>query len=363
MQITTGCIETAQKVVVYGPEGIGKSTLASQFPKPLFIDTEGSSKRLNVSRTHYPSSWSMLISLVEEFKRDAMGFQTLVLDTADWAEMLAINHVLNTILVNGVGMAGIEDYGYGKGYVYVAEAFGRLLNLLTDVVRKGINVVVTAHAQMRKFEQPHEMGAYDRWELKCSRRVAALLKEWADMVLFANFETFVINVDNQGAQKGKNKATGSKRVIYTVHHACWDAKNRHDLPDKIDLEYSKIAHLIPATINASPSVVPPAPAVKEVKKEVPAPVTVPEEAPDVPLDSPLNPEDVLPDALLDLMKPQKVTVDEIKQAVSFKGYYPLETPISRYDPAFVSGVLIGAWPQVEKIIIERRGSACQQIAI
>lgn len=41
-QITRGLIVKPQKVVVYGPEGIGKTTFAADFPDPLFIDTEGS---------------------------------------------------------------------------------------------------------------------------------------------------------------------------------------------------------------------------------------------------------------------------------------------------------------------------------
>lgn len=67
---------------------------------------------------------------------------------------------------------GIEDFGYGNGYVYEKEEIGRFLNMLQDLVDAGINVVLTAHAQMRKFEQPDEMGSYDRWELKLGKKQA-----------------------------------------------------------------------------------------------------------------------------------------------------------------------------------------------
>ena len=56
--ITTGKVETAKKVVIYGPEGIGKSTLAARFPQPLFIDTEGSTKELDVARLPAPTALS-----------------------------------------------------------------------------------------------------------------------------------------------------------------------------------------------------------------------------------------------------------------------------------------------------------------
>ena len=61
--ITTGILNTPVKVVLYGPEGIGKSTFASHFPDPVFIDTEGGTKRLNVARLPQPTSWAMLLDL------------------------------------------------------------------------------------------------------------------------------------------------------------------------------------------------------------------------------------------------------------------------------------------------------------
>lgn len=159
-EITSGVISSAQKVVVYGPEGIGKSTFASQFPDPLFIDTEGSTKKLNVKRFPKPTSWEMLCNEIREAMSKKLC-KTLVIDTIDWAEQLCLNSICDRYQKKG-----IEDFGYGNGYVYEKEEFGRFLNLLQDIVDSGINVVLTAHAQMRKFEQPDELGAYDRWELK-----------------------------------------------------------------------------------------------------------------------------------------------------------------------------------------------------
>ena len=113
------------KVVIDGPEGIGKSTLAAKFPRPLFIDTEGSTRHMDVQRTERPTSWAMLLELVRCIKADPGLCSTLVIDTADWAEQLCI-----TSICDSKRISGIEDMGYGKGYVYVAEEFGRLLNLL-----------------------------------------------------------------------------------------------------------------------------------------------------------------------------------------------------------------------------------------
>lgn len=235
MQITRGRIPCGQKVIIYGTEGIGKTTLAAHFPNPVFIDTEGSTKNFDVARFPAPTSWEMLKQEAEYPIAHPSEVGTLVIDTADWAEKLC-----NRCVCQRADKKGIEDFSYGKGYVFAAEEFGRLLDTLDRVTGSGTHVVITAHAILRKVEQPDEMTAYDRWELKCSKKLSPMLKEWADLVLFCNYKTIVIKTDDN-ADKGK--AQGGKRVMYATHHTCWDAKNRHGLPDELPMEYGQIAHL------------------------------------------------------------------------------------------------------------------------
>lgn len=93
MKIIKGKIESAQKVVIYGPEGIGKSTFAAQFPEPLFIDTEGSTKEMDLSRLEKPTSWAMLKNQIAFVKANPTVCKTLAIDTIDWAEQLCINDI------------------------------------------------------------------------------------------------------------------------------------------------------------------------------------------------------------------------------------------------------------------------------
>jgi hypothetical protein len=199
--ITSGTIAAPVKTVLYGPEGIGKSTFAAQFPAPVFIDTEGGTKRLNVARLPAPTSWAMLLDEVAEVSRGNVPCGTLVIDTADWAERLCIDAVCARAKVKG-----IEDFGYGKGYTYAKEEFGKLLDALEEVLNTGHNVVVLAHAAITKFEQPDAVGNYDRWSMKTSKQVAPLLREWCDMLLFANYKTVVEKAGS--APNAKNKAGG-----------------------------------------------------------------------------------------------------------------------------------------------------------
>lgn len=238
MQITRGVQKTAIKTVIYGSEGIGKSTLASKFPDALFIDTEDSTTHMNVARFDKPTSWTDILDKIEYVRKHPDICKTLVIDTADSAERMCIEE-----LCTKMGWNGLEGAGYGRGYQYLAEEFSKMLKKLSEVIKAGIHVVLTAHAAMRKFEQPDEMGAYDRWEMKLQKKTAPLVKEWADMVLFCNYKTTVVNVDGQGAQKGKNKVFGGERVMYTSHHNCWDAKNRFGLESPLPMEFGSIAAL------------------------------------------------------------------------------------------------------------------------
>lgn len=363
LKIHTGKAGGALKVVVYGPEGIGKSTLAAHFPRPVFIDTEGSTRHMDVSRTDKPSSWTMLMEQVQYIRSDPGVCSTLVIDTADWAEQLCIA----SICANKK-LSGIEDMGYGKGYVYLAEEFGRLLNLLEEIVGRGVHVVLTAHAMMRKFEQPDEMGAYDRWELKLQKKTSALVKEWSDLLLFANYKTLSVATDDKGK---KFKAQGGRRVIYTSHHPCWDAKNRLGLPEELPLDFSALAQYIstgtapsaPVSPPPAPSTPPPPPAQVVTPAPAPAPAgtSAPKQsAPPPPISEPApsptpvpRKDDAKPQdnagalkALRDLMTAHGVEDSEVQAAFAARGYFPLQTPLENLPADFIQGVLVGAWEQV-----------------
>lgn len=344
--ISTGIQPKPLKVVVYGPEGIGKTTFASMAPDPLFIDTEGSTARMDVKRFPAPSSLTMLLEEIRYAAQTPGLCKTLVLDTADWAERMCRDDVCAKYNVTG-----IEDFGYGKGFTFSYEAFGKILNSLDEVISSGIHVIVNAHAAMRKFEQPDETGSYDRWELKlqnsqkCS--IAGMVKEWADMVLFANYETYVVQTQDK-----KNKAQGGRRVMYTTHHPCWDAKNRFGLLDKLPFEFGKIAHCFSVCTPATPPAPEPAPVEappqkpkKQPNPDADLPYTYPETAP--------KPDpDGIPSKLLDMMTASGITEAQIRKVVGAKGYYPESTPIKNYAPDFVDGWVVACFPQIVNFVKE-----------
>ena len=375
MKITKGKRARAQKVVIYGTEGIGKSSLASQFPEPLFIDTEGSTDNMDVARLDKPTSWIMLNNQIAFIKANPTVCKTLVIDTIDWAESLCVDN-----LCAMHGKKGIEDFGYGNGYVYAKEEMGRFLNKLQDLIEIGINVVLTAHAQIRKFELPDEMGSYDKYELKLGKKTssqtAPLVKEWADLLLFCNYKTYLISQE----KSTKKKAQGNQRVMYTEHNPAWDAKNRHGLPSELPLDYNSIAHIfkteekeeVKKTVQTE---------FKDEKKEqlqfeqpkyngdLEAPKIektqeekimdnfgdIVKEIENTPVEDLVDPfiakPDYIPQPLWDLMQRDNITEEDIKLVTESKGYFPKGTPMSVYnEQGYLTGYIIPKWEGLKQLL-------------
>ena len=229
-QITRGPLDKARRVLIYGVPGIGKTTLASQFPDPVFIDFEGSTDSYDVARLPKPQT---VAALMEElaYIQATKPCKTLVVDTADWMEdllrqqVLAENH-----------WKSIETPGYGKGFNVLDEQFGKVLNELTKVSDAGIHVVINAHAEAKNIDLPDSLGSYMKWQPKLSKGSNKKMMEWAEMILFLNYRISVVNVDGKGAMKGKNKGQGEgQRCIFAQPNAAWEAKNRVGLPPVMPL--------------------------------------------------------------------------------------------------------------------------------
>jgi len=321
MEIVKGKTNAPVRAVIYGPEGIGKSTLAAQLPAPLFIDAEGGTARLEVDRVNC-GSWGILLQTIEEFQRNPGGYKTLVFDTADWLEKMAAQSVCFAHKQDS-----IEGFGYGKGYTYLAEEWKRFMDKISAMqAATGVAVVFLAHAAMRKFEQPDETGSYDRWEMKLTKQTCPVMKEWPDLLLFLNYKTIVVEAE------GKKKGTGGKRVIYTQHHACWDAKSRFPMPEEMPFKDGKLPAELAAIFGPAPA----ASAVPVIAEVQPAPAP----APAVPTELVQ-----LHDQLKGLLKASNVTVAALQAEIGRKGICPADMHPRNYNEATLKRI-IGNWDKV-----------------
>lgn len=302
--INSGKITRAQKTVIYGTEGVGKSTLASQFPNPLFLDVEGGTSQMDVRRIEKPETWTDLVAMVNEVAQNPGICGTLILDTADYAENMCVQSILKKY-----NQKSIESFGYGKGYTYIGEEWQKLMDAFNVVIRAGMNVTVIAHARQRKIELPDQSGSFDHWEMKLSRQVAPLLKEWADLLLFCNYKTFVVTTDNNS-----KKAQGGKRVMYTSHNPVWDAKNRHGLPEELDLDFRGIAKIFET-------------AAEPVKVQTPQ------------------------ERLAELMAEAGIEEYQLRDFIVSRGKQPEELPVSAYPDDFVKSYCLKYWDKIVQSIV------------
>jgi hypothetical protein len=361
------------RVVIHGQEGVGKSTLASKFPKPLFIDVEGSTDRMDVARTEKPKSWANLLQQINDIRKSPpAGYKTLVIDTVDWAQRLCATHIIECNPgKDGELRDSIESFGYGRGYTLLAEEFGRLLDVLSELRDSiGWNIVLVCHTAIRKFELPEEEGAYDRWEMKLERRPAgstscfSLVKEWSELLLFACYKT-IVSVDDQTK---KAKVCGEQRILRTEHSAAWDAKNRDNLPPELPMEWKSIAHLFqepkPAAAKPAPipakQPVPPAPAPPAATQ---APVPKPEPAPPAPAGTVTAATMAALQQLMNGVWPE-VTEPELMAAVHKAGHFPADMPLSNLPEEYVAGRLVANWDKVYKVVerIRKEELAAEQAA-
>ncbi len=352
---------TGIKTVIYGQEGVGKSSLAAQFPGAVFIDCEGSTSKMDVRRLPKPTSWEMLKQEMDFILQShkEKGYKTVNIDTFDWAERLAIQ-----ALCDEHNVKGIEGFGYGNGWQYEAESIGRFLDSTERLIQAGINVTLLCHAITRKTSLPEVDSEFDHWELKLgsktTNKIAPLLKEWSDITLFLAFQTNVIALDDKGK---KHKATSCNRVMYTTKTAWWDAKNRFGLPDKLPLEYGAIAHIYanPAQqlLNkAQASCIPTQLTQEDVDNSVPIgtggdPFSQPETPAETQTQHIL---DGIAPELAQLMAANHVTPQELQAVVGQRGYFPADMPIQNYPQDFVQGCLVAAWAQVFGMIETNRTS-------
>lgn len=231
--ITRGRRKNPRRIIVFGVEGIGKTTFAANAPNPILLGAEDGSDQLDVPRFPSPKSFEDTLDAVKSLTEGEHDYQSLVIDTVDWLEPLIWEHCCRRDKEES-----IESYGYGKGYTTALDEWRRLLRALQGLrAEKGMEVIFLAHSWMKTFKNP-EGEDFDRYELKLNAKAGGLLKEWCDAVLFANYETYAKK--DERTKRVRGVATGS-RLLFTERTAAYDAKNRYGLPSSISLDYAEFS--------------------------------------------------------------------------------------------------------------------------
>ena len=227
--------EKAIRVLLYGPEKVGKTTFANGAPDAFIIDIESGSLDMDAHRVQV-HSWEETMQWLAAVERGEEPCKTVVIDSVSRLE----EHLEKKLFPN----EGVSEYkgGYGKGEDAMAVQWREYLLLTDRIWQKGINVIHIGHAKVKGFNDPEGNG-YDRWIPSLREKMAGPLKRYSDYVLFAKRETTTIE-----AKDGKRKGAGNgTRLLHTVWGPAYDAGGRVDLPDPMSLKWSEFYGTVVAT--------------------------------------------------------------------------------------------------------------------
>jgi hypothetical protein len=220
------------RLVVYGSHKIGKSTFAASAPAPVFIQTEDGLDGIETTAFPLAQTFDDVMSAIATLYSEQHEYQTVVLDSLDWAERLIWAHTAQKH-----AKTDIEAFGYGKGYMFAADYWRELLDGLNALRNeRGMAVICLAHHAIKRFDAP-DIEPYDRYQIKLHERASALVQEWADVIGFANYEVFTAKSDvgfNKDVTRG---VTTGRRLLYLTERPAFQAGNRYGMPDSVELSW------------------------------------------------------------------------------------------------------------------------------
>lgn len=237
------------RILIYGTPKIGKSSFGAMANKPVFLQTEDGLDAIGADAFPMAKTFAEAMGNLEALATGEHDFKTLVVDSLDHLEPLIWKQVADE---NGKG--GIEDIGYGKGYIMALDLWREYLSAI-DYLRdeKDMTIIQIAHAHIKRFESPLT-DSYDKYEIKLHKLAAGLVAEKSDIILFANYWIGITKESKQSGQKDEDKkrrAVGTgERVLYTEERPAFVAGNRYDLPAEIPFTkdgsyWSVIANHVP----------------------------------------------------------------------------------------------------------------------
>ena len=244
-QVQRGRTSMPPRLLIYGTEGIGKSTFGSQAPKPIFVQTEDGLDELDCDKFPLATNYDDVLTALTELKTQQHDYESIVIDSLDWLERLIWDKLCAQ---NGVNSIEKVDGGYARGYTHALTYWREIIDQL-NVLRsgRGMVMVMIAHSKVERFEDP-ESSPYDRYSPRLNKHAAALVSEWSDAVLFA---TRKIRTQSEDAGFNRKRTIahaigkdGGERILRCVGGPTCVAKNRYGITDELPLSWAAFIHAL-----------------------------------------------------------------------------------------------------------------------
>lgn len=223
------------RICIYAPPGLGKTTLANEFPNAVFLQVEdGTPGDTSLVSFGQLSSYDQIIEGLSALYLEASARKTVVIDSLDKLEPLVWHKVCQ---MNN--WKNIEDPGYGKGYVMADQYWQKILNGLNALRKdKDFNIVLLAHADITTFNSP-TTASYSRFDIRLHKRALAMVQDEMDAILMINQDA-TIKTEELGFNKERAHAEGGgARWIYCEGRPSFVAKNRYGMPERVLYEKGK----------------------------------------------------------------------------------------------------------------------------
>ena len=226
-------------MIVFGSAGVGKTTFAAAAPNPVFLQTEAGEGALELSAFPLIKTYDELIEAITALIEHDHDYETLVLDSLDHLEPLIWKKVCQV-----EGKKSIEEFGYGKGYVFALDYWREFLAAINSLRHhKNMSLILLAHTHIRGYNSP-DTESYDRYEIKLHAKASGLIQESVDSVLFAKHKIITKKEDKGFNQTRVRGISTGERVLCTTETPGYIAKNRYGLPDEIDLTWAAFEQAI-----------------------------------------------------------------------------------------------------------------------
>jgi hypothetical protein len=226
--------------LMFGPPGIGKSTQAASWPKPLIIPVERGLDHITVDKYPTPATFGELWQQVEYFDANSEDHETFVIDTVDATDVLIQEWVIKEGKKNGHEINSIEEYGggYGKGYQRAREIWTGLLKRLL-LMSERFNILLLAHSQLKTINVPRLAPSFDQYRIKIQEKSADIIRQMVDMILFVDLD-ITIDKESPKARKGRGIISGD-RIMWTAPMTGIEAKNRFELDNPMEFSWAALS--------------------------------------------------------------------------------------------------------------------------
>ncbi|WP_407156350.1 ATP-binding protein [Bradyrhizobium sp. STM 3557] len=237
---------------IYGVPKVGKSSLAAEFPRPIFIQTaEGESVPAGIEAdTLEVRNYGDLCEAIGALVNEEHQFGTAIFDSTTGLE-----NIIRAEACARNGWKSIEDPGYGKGYKIAAQIFLEYIDGIMTLRReRQMAIVQLGHCDISRFDSP-STDPYSRYRINLHKDAADIIEANSDVIAFINFKASIKKVDAGFNKELRHAEGGGTRWMFLEERPSHIAGNRFGMPSELQFKkgegYKALAKYLPPVPEAA----------------------------------------------------------------------------------------------------------------